>query len=326
MYLGDPRESLVDLNAPGVWEADNRTEERWQWGAQVLDLCGLSPEEYKNSTAVTVKTIQDCGECGGGSGSGETGTTENKGEASFSDSGIFEISFKSPVATEIYITVKFKDSNMREGQFIVPVEKDSTSASYDISDMGFTSPYEIISAKVGFKPDGSDASDKKSDGKYDYSVDFEGSVTGKTFVLSILCTETNNLTGDDYAEIIRNEGQGFDYVASYGEVDFGDESSAEIMFYVPCEYAPEIQIETPEEEEYFENNSYDFVIVTQNEVDAIKQVGQEDTSNWVYGTVMIDGSSFSLYVRRDLTGAQCSYSNTGECDGDDIKYSLEIKK
>lgn len=320
MYLGDPRESLVDLNAPGVWEADNRVEERWQWGAQVLDLCGLSPEEYKNSTAVTVKTIQDCGDCGTGK------TTENKGEAALNNDGTFEVSFVSPVATALYITVTFKDSNMQEGQFIVPVEKKTKDASYDISGMGFIAPYEIISAKVGFEPDGSDAADKKADDKYSYSISFEGSVVGKTFTLSVLCTKTDELTGDDYAEIIRNEGQGYDYIASYGEADFGDETSADVMFYVPCEYAPDIHTETPEEEEYFENNSYDFVVATQNNIDAIKQIGVDDTVNWANSTIVINGSNFNLFVRRDLSGSQCAYSNIGECDGDDIGYSLEIKK
>ena len=192
--------------------------------------------------------------------------------------------------------------------------------------MGFIAPYEIVSAKVGFKADGSDASDKKSDDKYSYSVDFEGSVVGKTFVLSVLCTKTDDLTGDDYADIIRAEGQGYDYIASYGEADFGDEASVEVMFYVPCSYEPDIQTETPEEEEYFENNSYDFVIATQNDIDAIKQVGLDDSANWSKSTIEIDGSNFTLYVRRDLSGAQCSYSNIGECDGDDISYSIEIKR
>ena len=325
MYLGDPRESLLTPDTLGVLESDNRKEVRYQWGAQILDLCGLSPEDYKNSTQITVKTIVDCGNCGGG-GSGETGTTENKGAATLSDDGEFEVSFKSPVATKLYITVDFKDSNMRTGKFIVPVEEGATSASYDISDMGFTAPYEIISAKVGFKSDGSDASDEKSDDEYDYSVDFEGSVTGKTFAMSILCIKTDGLTGEDYAEIIRTEGQGYDYIASYSETDFGDETVADVSFYVPCEYTPDVHSDTPEEEEYFENNSYDFVIITQNDITAIKQEVAVDTPNWTERTVVIDGSSFTMYMRRDLSGAQCGYSDIGECDGEDITYSIEIKK
>ena len=76
----DPRENLVDLSAPGVWEADNRVEERWQWGSQVTDLCGLSPEEYKNSTAIIIKTIQDCGDCGSGSTGSDECFWEDGGE------------------------------------------------------------------------------------------------------------------------------------------------------------------------------------------------------------------------------------------------------
>ena len=108
MDLGDPRESLVSLKTPGTWEADNRVEERWQWGAQLLDLCNLSPEDYKNSTAVTVKTIQDCGECGNGGGGGGD-ITDNKGTAKISDGGEFTIEFESPVASDLYVFVTFED-------------------------------------------------------------------------------------------------------------------------------------------------------------------------------------------------------------------------
>ena len=109
MDFGDPRESLVRHDEPGVWEADNRVEERWQWGAQILDLCGLSPEEYKNSTAVTVKSIQDCGECGGGGG-GQT-TTSNEGTAKLNDEGRISVKFNKAVASQLYLTVTFHNAD-----------------------------------------------------------------------------------------------------------------------------------------------------------------------------------------------------------------------
>ena len=55
MYLGDPRESQVDYEAHATWEADNRVEDMYQWGAQILDLCDLPPEEYKDSTQIVIK-------------------------------------------------------------------------------------------------------------------------------------------------------------------------------------------------------------------------------------------------------------------------------
>ena len=73
-YLGDPRENAICLSAHTIWEADNRVEERWQWGAQVIDLCDMSPEEYMKPSTVI------CSGCEGGGGdeSGDTGSSETK--------------------------------------------------------------------------------------------------------------------------------------------------------------------------------------------------------------------------------------------------------
>ena len=46
MYLGDPREQQIDLEKHTIWEEDNRVEKRYQWGAMVIDLCDLDPNEY----------------------------------------------------------------------------------------------------------------------------------------------------------------------------------------------------------------------------------------------------------------------------------------
>ena len=120
-------------------EADNRKEEMYHWGAQILDLCGMSPEAYKNSTVVTVQGTVICSGCSGG-GSGETGTT-----------------------------------------------------------------------------------------------------SARTYGFSVLCTKTDELTGEDYAAIIAAQGTGFDYISSYVEIDFGGEKSADVPFYIPCEYVPGMQ-------------------------------------------------------------------------------------
>lgn len=62
-YLNDPREQSIDPVDGYQWEADNRIEERWKWGASILDLCGMSPEDYQTTIFHT-----DCC-CGSGSGS-----------------------------------------------------------------------------------------------------------------------------------------------------------------------------------------------------------------------------------------------------------------
>lgn len=327
MDLGDPRESLVDLSAPGVWEADNRVEERWQWGAQILDLCNLSPEEYKNSTAVTVKSIQDCGECGGGGGDTGGTVTSNEGEATLGNSGDLSISFEKAVATKLYAFVTFKDKNGNEYTATVPVEKGEDTATADVSQYTTASPYSITEVKVGFKEDGSDADDKVKDKKYEYSVSFKENVNGKTYVLSILCTETDKLTGQDYADIIAAQGEGFDYVASYDEVDFvGGDTTAEAIFYAICSYVDHWMPEA-EEDEYFAEHSYDFVFLTQKTIDEIKEDFTVDTDNWERDTVEVNGDTYNKWMRRDFSGAQCPYAIEGEdCQDYELPYTLVIKE
>ena len=46
MYLGDPREQQICPEKHTIWEEDNRVEDRYQWGAMVIDLCDLDPDEY----------------------------------------------------------------------------------------------------------------------------------------------------------------------------------------------------------------------------------------------------------------------------------------
>lgn len=325
MDLGDPRESLVSHKTPGTWEADNRVEERWQWGAQLLDLCNLSPEEYKNSTAVTVKSIQDCGECGGGGGG--TSVSDNVGEAEINDNGDFSITFDEPVASQLYVTVVFKDSDFEEYSFTLPVPKGSDTTSLNVSDLSSDAPYELISVKVGFKDDGSDAADTVKDKKYEYSTKFDGSVAGKTYVISILCTKTDNLIASDYLNIIQNKGEGFDYIGSYDEISFNGEESAEAVFYAICSNVDHWMPEA-EEEQYFSEHSYDFVILTQEKIVEIKEDFTVDTDNWKEGTpVSINDSTFNKWMRRDFAGAQCPYSiGDDPCEDYELPYTLEIKK
>ena len=325
MDLGDPRESLVSLKTPGTWEADNRVEERWQWGAQLLDLCNLSPEEYKNSTAVTVKTIQDCGECGGGGGG--SSIADNVGAAVIDDNMEFSIVFDDPVATQLYVTVTFKDSDFEEYSFTTSVPKGSDTGTFDVSTISSDAPYEIISVKLGFKEDGSDAKDTVKDKKYEYSSTFEGDVAGKTYVISILCTKTDNLIASDYLNIIQNKGEGFDYIGSYDEITFNGEDTAEAVFWAICTNVDHWMPEA-EEAQYFAEHSYDFVILTQEKIIEIKEDFTVDTDHWTEGTpVTINDSTFNKWMRRDFAGAQCPYSIDPDPCGDyELPYILKIKK
>lgn len=327
MYLGDPRESLVSLETPGTWEADNRVEERWQWGAQLLDLCNLSPEDYKNSTAVTVKTIQDCGECGGGGGGSEIG--EDKGTGSINNNGEFTVTFETPVASTVYVFVTFTDDFGNEYSFMTSVDKGSDTATYDVSDLSTFPPFVITEIEVGLKDDGSDAGKTIKDSKYEYSVEFGGGSTkdGKTYVLSILCTKTDSLGPEDYQEIIAAQGQGFDdFLASYDEIDFGGVDTARAIFIALCSHSDEWMPEDVEEE-FFAEHSYDFVFLTKKTVTEIKEDFTTDTENWVKEPITLNGESYEKWMRRDLSGAQCPYSvGDDPCEEYELEYVLKIKK
>lgn len=67
-YLGDPRENAICEESGVTWESDNRKEQMWHWGAQILDLCDLPVEEYMKNPIV--EAVNGSGGSGGGSGDG----------------------------------------------------------------------------------------------------------------------------------------------------------------------------------------------------------------------------------------------------------------
>ena len=61
-YLNDPREDSISLDTPAIWEADNRVEKRYKWGALITDLCDMTPEEYmKNPVIEAIKNGSEGG-------------------------------------------------------------------------------------------------------------------------------------------------------------------------------------------------------------------------------------------------------------------------
>lgn len=67
-YLNDPRENAICEESGVTWESDNRVEPMYHWGALILDLCGMEPEEYMKNPIV--EAIKNSGGSGGGSGEG----------------------------------------------------------------------------------------------------------------------------------------------------------------------------------------------------------------------------------------------------------------
>lgn len=49
MDINDPRENSIDIPNHVIWEEDNRVEPRWQWNAQILDLCGMDPNDLQKT-------------------------------------------------------------------------------------------------------------------------------------------------------------------------------------------------------------------------------------------------------------------------------------
>ena len=131
-YLNDPREQSIDTVNGYQWEADNRVEERWKWGASILDLCGMSPEDYQNTIFHT-----DCG--GSAEGGGSTGKASNPISVSVSkdeDAGdviMYAVASKrvyAPVSVVANWTVYFDDgSNITGIKGVVEIPEGEISGS-----------------------------------------------------------------------------------------------------------------------------------------------------------------------------------------------------
>ena len=53
-YINDPREMAISPENGVIYEEDNRDETMYHWCAKVLDLCGMSVEEYMKPMTVIV--------------------------------------------------------------------------------------------------------------------------------------------------------------------------------------------------------------------------------------------------------------------------------
>lgn len=317
MDLGDPRESLVSLKDHATWEADNRVEERWQWGAQILDLCDLSPEDYKNSTTVNVKGTVTCSGCTGGGG-GTTPET-NKGACSV-DGNVFTIEFQKAVESTIYIFVTAKDKVGTEFKFETVVPSGSKTAEYEID--GQTGPFSIYSVKVNFDNDEATAADEAEDDKYKYVPEYKGDIVGKTYVLSIIHTLAETLSDDDFADII-NGTLTSSGIATNGEVVFPEgDYSEDFKITVKCMH---VSAYMPDDEEFREENSFDFFIFTQHEIADIEDYISSDLENWELSSTTIKGSTFNKAFRRDPE-SQCKWSTDPSATDNVLTYTLTISK
>ena len=319
MYLGDPREMAIRPESGITLEADNRKEEMYHWGAQILDLCGMSPEDYKNSTTVTVKGDVVCSGCSGGSGSGGTTPETNKGTCTI-DGNVFTMEFQKAVESTIYAFITAKDKVGTEFKFEVVVPSGSKSGEYEIED--HTGPFSIYSVKVNFEDDEATAADEAEDDKYKYVPEYSGDIVGKTYVLSIIHSLAKTLTDDDFADIITGELTSSG-IATNGEVVFPEgDYSEDFKMTVKCMH---VSAYMADDEKFREENSFDFFIFTQHQIADIEDYISSDLENWELSTVSIKGSSFNKAFRRD-PDSQCKWATDPTASDNILTYTLTISK
>lgn len=152
MYLGDPREQQICPDEHTIWEENNRVEKRYQWGAMVLDLCDLSPEEY----ATTIFHVS--GNTGGGGGDEKT---SNDVVVNFSSDSI-SITMEYSPTSDLYIVIK--DSN--GGKQVVKINKGEKSHTEAISGIDAEKVNELL---IGFSEEAA-TSNTCSDDTYKYTV------------------------------------------------------------------------------------------------------------------------------------------------------------
>ena len=151
MYLGDPREQQICPDEHTIWEENNRVEKRYQWGAMVLDLCDLSPEEY----ATTIFHVS------GNTGGGGDEKTSNDIVVNFSEDNI-SITMAYPPTSDLYVVIKDSDG----GKQVVKINKNEESHTEAISGINAEKISDLL---IGFSEE-SATTNTCSDDTYKYIV------------------------------------------------------------------------------------------------------------------------------------------------------------
>ncbi len=151
-YLNDPRENAIREESGITLEADNRIEPMYHWGAMVLDLCGMDPEEYMKNPIV--EAINNGGSGGGGgSDTGSTGSSQDNTEiieainaAAESINGNITSSTNQIVESISSSTEEIVDSITSSTQNIVDENSASTGNIIDAIDSAATAISDAISS------------------------------------------------------------------------------------------------------------------------------------------------------------------------------------
>ena len=155
MYLNDPRENSIDLPNHVIWEEDNRVEPRWQWNAQILDLCGMDPNDLQK----TIFNVQEA----------ESEKIKNHMTLHVNGNSA-TVEFPYSPASDVVMVVEDSDGN--RDVITIPA---GSSSPYNIS-FDTVSPQKISKVLIGATEE-SATSMKFSDEEYEYTISKTSSST-----------------------------------------------------------------------------------------------------------------------------------------------------
>lgn len=185
-YLNDPRENAICEESGVTWESDNRVEPMYHWGALILDLCGMEPEEYMKNPIV--EAIKNSGGSGGGSGEGG-GSSQEVVDAinSAKDDIVGAINSAkedvsqnvSSAATNIVDAISEAKENMSES-----ISSAATDIISSVDDAKSELSENISSAATSISESVSSAKDELSQGISSAATDIVDSVNSAATVIS----------------------------------------------------------------------------------------------------------------------------------------------
>lgn len=279
MYLGDPREQQICPDKHTIWEEDNRVEERWQWGARILDLCDLSPEDY----ATTIFHVS--GNTGGGGGDDKK---KDQIVADFTDT---TVKFTFPYAPKSTLYVVIKDS--KGGKQVITIQ--SGQSSPYTANLSGIDPTSISNIFIGLSEESATSSSCEDD-DYEYSVSKGSSPQSKDNVKYVYMkhvdveaglTEQKVIDAGVLNALLDGKETRFDYNLQPVEIpgfdDLPDEEYNAILL----------------------REQIDLLIFSISNVKEIFLNGTDDqTSSWILnnGTLTIDGKSYKItkFVQENL--------------------------
>lgn len=294
MYLGDPREQQICLDEHTVWEEDNRVEKRWQWGARILDLCDLSPEEYATTIFHTEEAVTPGGK------------VKDAIVASFSKSSV-KFAYPYAPASDLYIVIKDSDGN---SETVMIPAGDPTPYSVELTTIDTSKVSNLL---IGLSE--SDAKTSKcEDEKYIYSI--TKSVTPTDFVKYAYMKHTLVEDGLTEEEVVG---------AGLHDATVNDKDAIYDYVIKPVIIPGFNDMPEEEYEEILAREQLDLLIFSTTNVQNI-YLNKTDyqTDSWVlnYATLSLGGTNY--YVTRFVQENLVNICDTNYETPEDIVFSYKV--